>query len=77
MQEPLSMPTQYKSTDEGATVRTWVLLEAGKQGRVRILGRVLTPSVRNAELSAKIGASCSAFICVVLCCNALCACSIC
>ena len=46
------MPTQYKSTYEGATVWAWVLLEAGKQVGVRRSGRALTPNVRNAELAA-------------------------
>ena len=46
------MPSESYSTDEGATVGAWVLLEAGKQGGVRKSGRTLTPNVRNGELSA-------------------------
>ena len=47
------LPLESYSTDEGATaVGAWVLLEAGEQEGVRRSRRALTPSVRNAELSA-------------------------
>ena len=46
------LPLESYSTDEGATVGAWVLLEAGKEGGVRRSGRALTPNVCNAELSA-------------------------
>ena len=46
------MPLQSHSTDEGANVGAWALLDAGEQGGVRRSGRALTPNVRNAELSA-------------------------
>ena len=48
----LKLPLESYSTDEGATVGAWVLLEAGEQGGVRRSGRALIPNVRNAELSA-------------------------
>ena len=46
------MPLESYSTDEGAAVGAWVLLEAVEQRGVRRSGRALTPNVRNAELSA-------------------------
>ena len=46
------LPLASYSTDEGATVGAWVLLEAGEQGGVRRSGRAMTPNDRNAELSA-------------------------
>ena len=48
----LKLKLESYSTDEGATVGAWVLLEAGEQGGVRRSGRALIPNVRNAELSA-------------------------
>ena len=46
-----SLPLESYSTDEGATVASWVLLEAGEHGGVMRSGRALTLNVRNAELS--------------------------
>lgn len=45
-------PLESYSTDEGAAVGAWVLLEVGQQEGVRRSGRALTPNVRNAELAA-------------------------
>ena len=48
----MKLPSKSYRTDESAAVGAWVLLEAGQQEGVRRSGRVLTPNVRNTELSS-------------------------
>ena len=50
--DTLKFTLKSYSADEGGAVGAWILLQAGQQEGVRRSGRVLTPNVRNAELSA-------------------------
>ena len=45
-------PLKSYSTDEGAAVGAWVVLQTGQQEGVRRSGRALSPNVLNAELLA-------------------------